>query len=132
MSQVITGKTGFLLSTPEDIDLSVGGNTWQTPVALRPVLGPLAYLTYKPAELAVWLSGGSGTVTVEVLHGASVLNSQQFNLANGNGGKIPLDLTGVSGTSLLSVKLTADTAAGAATKVAAMLYVENPLSISGC
>lgn len=111
-----------------------------TPENLRPTLGPLSQLTYKPTTWAylVRLSANPtiGTAEVKLLAGATVIRTDSYAL-NGVASlsnRVSVDLSQVSGEQPLNVQInvTAAADAGITATVDSVVDVETPVSVTGC
>ncbi len=114
--------------------------TNDTPKVLRPTLGPLAQLQYKPCRFKylVRLSSAptSGAANIELVAGETVVFSQSVSL---NGlteiaNDVAVDLSQVAGETELKtrVDVTATADAGITAEVDSALAVETPVSVTGC
>lgn len=111
-----------------------------TPENLRPRMGPLANLTYKPANwrYMVRLSAAptSGSVTIRLLAGETVIQTktQAISGLTEISDRRPVDLSAVAGEAELRVELDVTVAANAGITATLDSYVdvEQPLTITGC
>jgi hypothetical protein len=117
---------------------SVGSE--QTDINMRPRLGPLASLDYKPSEwryLVVFSSVPTGgNATIKLLQDGALIASEAVAL-NGNAtisNRRSVPVSAVSGEAQLSVEIeiTTGSNAGVVATVHSVLSVEQPLAISGC
>lgn len=111
-----------------------------TPQNLRPNLGPLSLLKYKPSRwrylLRLSAAPTVGSVEIKLLSGTTVIRSEAFSLVGATtlSNNVAVDLSQVSGESDLSVRVdvTAAADAGITATLDSVVDVEQPLTIAGC
>ena len=134
-----TGKTRFGFEPKMSVAMDSTGVT-RTPVALRPSLGPLAMLAYKPSRVKALVKLSSAPTTgtaVFVLYAgetqilaASMSINGVTEIAIDSG----VDLSSVAGEAELSVGIDVASAAdaGITAEVTGYLDVEQPVAQTGC
>lgn len=136
---IFAGKLRFPFEPKMPVQMDEAGET-KTPEVLRPTLGTLAALSYKPTRFAfnVRLSGAptTGTATVRLYAGAGVVASASVGIVGVTevGGVIDVDLSEVAGETKLAAALEVNAAAdvGITATVDAVLDVDLPITQSGC
>lgn len=138
--QYLTTKTGFQFDpAPVAAAIDATGNAYSTPSAHRVTLGGLGMLAYVRSQVkaAVVLSAASsaGAGTLEVVAGGSVIGSVAVDFTDARtDAVIDLDLSGVSPTTPVYLRLVVDTAADASTTalVYGSMECETPFMSLGC
>ncbi|MFL1484895.1 hypothetical protein [Marinobacter sp. LN3S78] len=136
---IFAGKLHFPFEPKMAVALDATGET-RTPDILRPSLGSLAVLQYKPAKLAFHMilsdEPTSGAATVKVYAGESELATVAVTLEGNSviSGSTDIDLSTVRGQTALSVSVdvTGAADAGITATLDAVLGVDLPVVQSGC
>jgi len=134
-----TGKTRFGFEPKMSVVMDAAGVT-RTPLALRPSLGPLAMLAYKPARVKALVKLSSapttGTVQFELYANDAAIMTRSMSINGVTEIAIDqaIDLSAVAGEAELSTGLnvTAAADAGITAEVTAYLDVEQPVAQTGC
>jgi len=136
---VSAGKTSLGFEPKMAVLMDATGTT-VTPEGVRPTLGYLANLQYKPASFGFLLRLSSaptvGAATVELVAAGVVIKTITLNIIGQTeissvGGVI---LSAVTGEADISARVVVGTAAdsGITATLDAVLYVDVPLTVSGC
>jgi len=135
---LIASKSQFQLEPKMTAAADVIGTT-ATAETLRPTLGPVSALAYKPATLTYNVKWSqqptTGAATVRLVAGSATLYEKAISVVNVSeyGQNAPIDLGGVTGQEPIRVELEMTQAAdaGITATIDAALYVETPLTIAG-
>lgn len=135
----LAGKSQFVFEPKMSVAADAVAAT-DTPENLRPTLGPLAQLSYKPASWAYLVRFSAtptqGAADIKLMAGATVIRSDSVSF-NGNSlisGAVAVDLSQVAGETPLRVEIDVTSAADAAitATVDSTVSVEQPVVVSGC
>lgn len=136
---VVAGKTFLPFEPKMPVPMDTVAQT-DTPENMRPTLGALSQLTYKPTTwrymVKMSAAASQGTAEITLLAGATVIRTDTYQLSGlfTFSNQVPVDLSQVQGEQPLSTRVNVTAAADAeiTATVDSVVDVETPLSVTGC
>ena len=136
---IYAGKIRLPFEPKMPVKLDVAGVT-RTPTPLRPTLGTLSVLRYKPCRVAFWVKYSAqpttGSASLNLYAGEEVIASASLDVvgAIASGGAFDVDLSSIAGETKLSVGYDVDGVGddNITVEVDAYLDIDLPIMQSGC